>query len=146
MVVGSKWKKGRKKRITMSPLEALLLTQCQAAGLPTPERELAFHPKRRWRFDLAWPAPQLAVEIEGGTWVNGRHSRGKGFEQDCIKQAEALLAGWSLLRVTEGMVRDGRAVRLIERALEALWGAGKGEVESICRVTPPTAVRGAERA
>lgn len=119
----------------MSPLESLLLTQIQAAGLPTPERELAFHPKRRWRFDFAWPAPQLAVEVEGGTWVGGRHSRGKGFERDCERQAEAMLAGWSLLRVTEGMVRDGRAVRLIERALAALWGAGKDEVAAEYRVT-----------
>lgn len=111
----------------MSPLESLLLTQCHAAGLPTPEREVRFHPKRRWRFDLAWPVPQLAVEIEGGTWVNGRHSRGKGFEQDCDKGNEAMLAGWSLLRVTEGMVRDGRAVRFIERALERLWGVDQGE-------------------
>lgn len=117
----------------MSPLETLLLTQCQAIGLPTPEREVRFHPKRRWRFDLAWPVPQLAVEIEGGTWVNGRHSRGKGFENDCLKQAEALLAGWSLLRVTEGMVRDGRAVRFIERALERLWGVDHGEAVATCQ-------------
>jgi hypothetical protein len=136
---------GNKVTMPTSPLESLLLTQCQAAGLPTPERELAFHPKRRWRFDLAWPAPQLAVEIEGGTWVNGRHSRGKGFENDCEKGNEAMLAGWSLLRVTEGMIRDGRAVRFIERALEALWGDGKDEVAPYYRVTPPTALRTPDR-
>ena len=33
------------------------------------------------------------------------------------KYAEAVIAGWRVIRVTTGMVEDGRAVSLIERAL-----------------------------
>ena len=34
-------------------------------------REHRFAPPRRWRFDLAWPAERLAVEVDGGRWQSG---------------------------------------------------------------------------
>lgn len=82
----------------------------QAAGLPEPEREFRFHPVRRWRFDYAWALAHLAVEIEGGTWQGGRHSRGAGYEQDAEKQNTALALGWRLLRYTPGMLKDADLV------------------------------------
>lgn len=85
--------------------------------MPEPVREYRFHPKRKWRFDFAWPARLVAVEVEGGTFSGGRHSRGKGFEADCEKYAEAAILGWRVLRVTTAMVNDGRALALIERAM-----------------------------
>jgi hypothetical protein len=84
--------------------------------LPAPVREHRFAPPRRWRFDFAWPSRLLALEIEGGAWVNGRHVRGRGYEADCEKYAEATLRGWKVLRVTPGMLRDGRAMALLKRA------------------------------
>ena len=94
-----------------------LVLQIRAVGLPRPVEEFRFHPKRRFRFDLAWPVRKLAVEIEGGTWSRGRHTRGKGFAADCIKYNEAALLGWHVLRVTTEMVEDGTALAYIERAL-----------------------------
>lgn len=91
--------------------------QCRAAGLPEPEIEVRFHPVRRWRFDFAWPALQLAVEVDGGTWVGGRHNRGAGYERDCEKLNAAALLGWRVLRFTMAMVKDGRAVTVLEQAL-----------------------------
>ena len=88
-----------------------------AAGLPPPVEEHRFAPPRRWRFDLAWPDRRLALEIEGGVWTGGRHVRGKGYEADCIKYNQAALLGWRVLRVTTGMVRDGRALDLLQQAL-----------------------------
>ena len=93
-----------------------LLLQIRAVGLSMPVEEHRFC-KRRWRFDLAWPDRKLAVEIEGGTWSHGRHTRGKGFAMDCIKYNEATLLGWCVLRVTTGMVNDGSALQYVERAL-----------------------------
>lgn len=93
-----------------------LLLQIRAAGLLMPIEEHRFC-KRRWRFDLAWVDRKLAVEIEGGTWSHGRHVRGKGFQLDCIKYAEALCLGWRVLRVTTAMVNDGTALAYVERAL-----------------------------
>lgn len=89
------------------------------ADVREPEVEYRFHPARRWRFDLAWPDARLGVEVEGGIWTSGRHSRGEGFEADCAKYNEAVLAGWRVLRVTPAMIEDGRALAWIERALRA---------------------------
>jgi hypothetical protein len=106
----------------MSALEDMLLFQIQVAKLPEPIREYTFHPQRRWRLDFAWPSPDrmVALEVEGGT-QNGtrksRHTTGKGYEGDCEKYNEAVLLGWKVIRVTSAMVRDGRALAIIERAL-----------------------------
>ena len=105
-----------------SPLETLFAQQLATAGLPTPARELRFHPERKWRFDFAWADAMVALEIEGGTWTRGAHSRGRGFEEDAEKSNEAALAGWTLLRVTGAMVKDRRALRLVERALARFYG------------------------
>lgn len=101
----------------MSALVDLFLFQCKAIGLPSPTLEHRFHPDRKWRLDVSWPDQKFAVEVEGGTWVNGRHSRGAGFEKDCEKYAEAIALGWRLLRVTGGMVRSGKAVEYAQRIL-----------------------------
>lgn len=94
-----------------------LAVQIRAAKLPEPVKEWRFAPPRRWRFDLAWPSRSLALEIEGGHWINGRHNRASGFIKDMEKYNEAALSGWKVLRVTTDMVKDGSALNLIERAL-----------------------------
>lgn len=66
-------------------------------------QEYKFHPKRKWRFDSAWPEKMIAVEFEGGIWTNGRHTRGKGYENDCEKYNNALLLGWRVFRLTPGL-------------------------------------------
>jgi hypothetical protein len=104
----------------MSQLETDLLFQIRALGLPQPETEYRFHNTRKWRFDLAWPAQKIACEVEGGTWINGRHSRGSGFMADCEKYNEAALYGWAVLRVTGEHIRSGDAVRLIEKILNVV--------------------------
>ena len=45
-------------------------------NLPAPVPEFRFHPERKWRFDFAWPEHKIAVEQEGGVWIQGRHTRG----------------------------------------------------------------------
>jgi very-short-patch-repair endonuclease len=100
-----------------SPLEASLALQLRALGLPVPEREYRFHPGRQWRFDFAWPTQYLALEVEGGLYRGGRHVRPQGFEADCEKYNAAAVAGWTLLRVTGAMVKDGRAYQWVERAM-----------------------------
>lgn len=105
--------------MTASELEELLLLDMKRLKLPIPEREWRFHPTRRWRLDFCWPGDKVACEVEGATWANGRHNRGAGFEADCVKYAEAAILGYRVIRVTSNMITDGRAVDLIERALQA---------------------------
>lgn len=68
--------------------------------LPPHVREYRFHPARKWRFDIAWPAIKLAVEIHGGEFVRGQHVRGAGLARDLEKSRAAQLAGWMVLAYT----------------------------------------------
>lgn len=97
-----------------SALEDTLAWQLHAVGLPEPTREHRFDARRRWRFDFAWPALKLAVEVEGVTYQGGRHQRVAGFAADAEKYNAAAVAGWTVLRFTGAMVRSGEAVRVIE--------------------------------
>ena len=101
------------RRSTVVPLEV----QCRASALPEPEREVRVDPQRRWRFDYCWPLEKLAMEVDGGGWINGRHSRGSGIEKDAEKQNAAVAMGYRVLRATPAMVNDGRALAAIERVL-----------------------------
>lgn len=102
----------------MSTAVPQLVQQVSWAKLPAPVTELRFHPSRRWRFDCAWPDRKLAVEVEGGVFVQGRHSRGLGMEKDTEKYAEAAILGWTVLRVTPRQVKSGQALNWIERWLQ----------------------------
>ena len=63
-------------------------------------KEYKFHPTRKWRFDYCIPSEMIAIEIEGGAFTNGRHTRGKGFIEDMRKYNEAVILGWRLIRFT----------------------------------------------
>lgn len=62
------------------------------------EEEHKFHPVRRWRFDFADVANKIAIELEGGVWIRGRHNRGSGYIKDTYKYNEAVKLGWRVLR------------------------------------------------
>lgn len=103
------------------------LLQLRARNIEAPVRELVFHGERKWRFDFAWPDRKIAVEIEGGAWSRGRHTRGAGFREDCIKYGEAFRLGWTVLRVmpeqiTSGLAADWLAARFHDAPMSLLWG------------------------
>jgi hypothetical protein len=54
-------------------------------GVPAPEAEFKFAPDRKWRFDFCWSPQRIALEVDGGIWVGGRHTRGSGFAKDMEK-------------------------------------------------------------
>ena len=89
----------------------------EAGELPPPQAEYRFHPVRRWRFDWGWPGSRVALEYEGGTWANGRHSRPAGYTGDCRKYSEAAIDGWCVVRATWDMVLSGEALELVTRAI-----------------------------
>lgn len=109
--------KGRKARQGDSPLVASLLRQIASAGLPAPVQEHRFHATRKWRFDLAWPERMIAVEVDGGVWSGGRHTRGAGFVADCEKVNEATAMGWRVFRFPTPHVSDGSAIAILRRVL-----------------------------
>ena len=97
-----------------------LLFQLRAVGggwAEASEREYRFHPTRRWRFDLAFPSRWVAVEVDGGAFIAGRHARGAGIRNDCEKFSEAAALGWRVLRVLPEQIESGQALGWLERAL-----------------------------
>lgn len=105
----------------MSALEDSLVARIVEAGLPGPERQCRepwAGTGRRFRGDLCWPDRRVVVEVDGGTWSGGRHTTGSGYARDCVKQNLAHLNGWTVYRVEGGMVRDGRALELVEAIME----------------------------
>jgi len=86
----------------------------RAIGIPPFEREYRFATLRKWRIDFAWPDYHLAVEIEGGAWIQGRHNRAASFLKDMEKYNELSLRRFWLLRFTPQQVESGEAVRVIE--------------------------------
>ena len=82
--------------------------------------EHQFYPPRKFRFDfavftVAWGyRDNLAVEIDGGIWTGGRHTRGLGFQRDMEKLNLAAIEGWSVLRFTPKQVLSGEAEQTLK--------------------------------
>lgn len=83
---------GRPTGIADSDGEVLLVQLLVAGGVPKPVRQ---HRIGRWRFDLAWPDQKVALELDGSTHRSEARRR-----LDARKQNDAVLAGWTLLRIT----------------------------------------------
>lgn len=64
--------------------------------------EWRFHPVRKWRFDYAFPKEMVAVEIDGGLFIGGRHSGGMGQKRDFEKLNAAAEMGWRVFHFTPG--------------------------------------------
>lgn len=100
-------------------LEQHLAFDILACRLPEPVRELRFAPPRRWRFDFAWPDHLLAVEVQGGLWIFGRHQQPQALLAEHEKLAAAAARGWRVMFVSGESIASGDAVRWIEKALGA---------------------------
>jgi very-short-patch-repair endonuclease len=96
---------------------ALYVKFCKAAGLPEPIPEFRFHPTRKWRFDYCWVDQKVALEVDGGIWTHGRHTRGAGWLKDAEKLNTAAAMGWRLLRCTPDQLASQEMLDLIKQAL-----------------------------
>lgn len=79
---------------------------------PPLEKEFPFCPGRDWRADYR-VGPWL-IELEGGIWSGGRHTRGKGFVEDCFKYNAAALLGFRVIRLATGMANADYLQQLIK--------------------------------
>jgi len=85
--------------------ESMFPSLCASAGLPVPVAEFKFHPSRKWRFDWAWTEKKVALEIDGGIWTRGRHTRGAGYLKDVEKFNAAAVLGWRVIKCTPSEFR-----------------------------------------
>jgi hypothetical protein len=95
------------------------LVWLKANGVELPVAEYRFAPPRKWRFDWAWPDHRVALEVEGGAFVRGRHNRPDGFVKDIEKYSEATARGWRLIRCTPAMLCTERTLGWITRTLQS---------------------------
>lgn len=110
----------------MSHLEILLLEQIRQARLPEPEQQVAIIPKRRYRFDFAYPRLKVAIEVDGGTWKRTSQGRSAGHAHparitlDNEKRNLARLLGWRVFQVDTTAVHDGSALEIVRRLTSGL--------------------------
>ena len=89
---------------------------CRAVGLPAPVPEYRFHPVRLWRMDWAWPDQRIGLEVDGGTWIAGRHTRGSGWAKDTEKLNGAAVLGYRMFRCTPADLASGHILAALVEA------------------------------
>lgn len=82
-------------------------------GIPPYQRQFKFCDTRRWKGDFCWPDIKLVVEVDGGTFMGGRHNTGVGMHNDMIRSNWLQLHGWTLLRGDSIMVHDGSLLAVV---------------------------------
>lgn len=87
--------------------------------LPEPTPEYKFHPERNWRIDFYFEANgrRVALEVEGGIYTGGRHTRINGFKGDIEKYNELSMAGIFLLRCTPDNLMKMATLNSIKQTL-----------------------------
>jgi very-short-patch-repair endonuclease len=75
---------------------------------------------RPWRADFTWPAHKIVVEVQGGAFGGGRHTRGVGYTTDLQKSLLLQADGWLCMGLTAGMVEDpsGFWIKQVGQAVE----------------------------
>ena len=93
--------------------EAALIQQLKTLKIEF-EQEFHFHTTRKWRADFHIKNTKLLIEVEGGIWSGGRHTRGKGYIGDMEKYNAATMMGYQVLRFSTEQVTSGFAIKQIE--------------------------------
>jgi len=117
-----------------SSLEMIFYLQCKEYCLSTPKRQFRFAAEhvglgkgirerlkktglQDWRFDFLFDE-WLAVEVNGGTHINGRHNRGAALTSEYRKINKAHELGFTVIIFDAGMVKSGEAVEQVKRLLD----------------------------
>ena len=113
----------------------LFRAYCRTMGLPEPVTEYRFGAiasggpgkglrsrlkgtgLQDWRMDYAWPDQMVALEVEGGVYTGGRHTRGSGFVGDMAKYNAAGAMGWIVLRCQPKDLIKAATVEMVKRAM-----------------------------
>ena len=93
--------------------EAALIQQLKTLKIEF-EQEFQFHTTRKWRADFHIKNTKLLIEVEGGIWSGGRHTRGKGYIGDMEKYNAATMMGYQVLRFSTEQVTSRFAIKQIE--------------------------------
>jgi hypothetical protein len=81
-------------------------------GGPELEHEYQFCPDRKWRSD--YRVGNFLLELDGGVWSGGRHTRGGGYIEDCMKKNAAVLLGYRVICIPTGCATPAYLESLIK--------------------------------
>ena len=121
-------KKKRTSKVQPKLSPVLFVEMCKRHGLPRPEPEVVFCHGRKWAFDWLFRLPMpgamdgiyevhVAVEIQGGLFSGGRHTRGAALLAEYEKLNTAQIMGYKVLLFTPQQVKSGEAFPIIHKAL-----------------------------
>lgn len=99
-------------------LADMLAWQVGILGHKDAIREAKLIPARKFRFDLAYEKQKLAVEVNGGNWIGGRHINPKSIESEYEKINLAAQNGWYVQIYTPKQVKDWSAAEQIKQFLD----------------------------
>lgn len=109
--------KAKNKR---TPIEDAMAKQLREANINSFRRNCAFIEGRRFQADFWFPHLRLALEVDGGVWMNkSGHTSGVGYTSDRERDVEALLQGILTVRYTSDQVRNGYAIETFKKILDA---------------------------
>lgn len=112
-----------------------------------PSIQYRFHPKRKFRFDFAWPDNKLAVEING---FGEGHFTILSITKDYDRHIEATLLDWKVVYLTTLHLQGARAIETYEQ-IATLLGQPKSQYISLAERrkkwidSPPTGTPGRPR-
>jgi very-short-patch-repair endonuclease len=91
-------------------------------GLPEFVTELKFakhldEEARKFAFDFAWLGQRIALEVEGGIWIGGGHSRPSAVKKDMVKYNLAAVLGWRVLRCEPKELCTLEMVNMLKKVL-----------------------------
>lgn len=70
------------------------------------EAEVRIIPNRRFRHDYIHKKSKVAIEINGGTYIRGRHTRGKALENEYTKVMLAAKQGYLTLFLSANQITE----------------------------------------
>ena len=78
-------------------------------------------PNRRFRFDFVHYPSRTAIEVNGGNWSNGRHTRAGALNQEYEKILLATLEGYVVVFLSQDQINE-EYLQMVYQVLEARSG------------------------
>jgi very-short-patch-repair endonuclease len=76
------------------------------------EREMKLIEKRRFRVDFLEPKSKVCIEINGGNWVGGRHSRPAGLENEYEKNLLLATLGYQVICLSGKQITEDNLYKI----------------------------------
>jgi len=125
------WRKERQQQAKAKAAQTHVSFQnhCERVGVPkpVPEYQFAKDKKRKWRIDYyferscvvdGYPKTiKIALEVEGGVYIRGRHLRPEGFLKDMEKYNALAEYGITLYRITPDQLFKYDVVHKLKKLL-----------------------------